>query len=223
MFTDDRQALWWSLVAGSFFWHWGEAGSPCDGPWWLGASSGAGERQAVPVMVLVAGTALGGGCGALAFAGSAVGSPGLCWYCAVGALLSLVLCWGLWGALASLVPCWGTVGSPGFAGTVLGEVGSPGLLVLCWGAVGRPGFAGTVLGAVGSLLCWYCAGGCGEPWLCWYCAGGCGEPWLHWYCAGGCGEPLLRWYCAGGYGEPWLHWYCTGGLWRALALLGNLE
>ena len=51
MFTDDRQALWWSPVAGSFFWCWGEAGSPCDGPWWLGASSGAGERQAVPVMV----------------------------------------------------------------------------------------------------------------------------------------------------------------------------
>ena len=110
MFTDDRQALWWSPVAGSFFWCWREADSPCDGPWWLGASSGTGERHAVPVMV-----------------------PGG-WYCtggAVGALASLVLCWGggcekpwlhwycaggLWGALASLVLCWGAVGSPGFAG-----------------------------------------------------------------------------------------------------------
>ena len=148
MFTDDRQALWWSLVAGSFFWYWREADSPCHGPWWLGASSGTGERQAVPVMV-----------------------PGG-WYCAGGlwgALALLVLCWGLWGALALLVLCWGAVGSPGFAGTVLGGCGEPwlcwycagglwgalALLVLCWGAVGSPGFAGTVLG------------GCWEPWLRW--------------------------------------------------------
>ena len=135
MFTDDRQALWWSLVAGSFFWFWGEADSPCGGPWWLGASSGTGERQAVPVMV-----------------------PGG-WYCTGGLwgdLASLVLCWGLWGALALLVLCWGAVGSPGFAGTVLGGCGEPwlrwycagglwgalALLVLCWGAVGSPGFTG---------------------------------------------------------------------------------
>ena len=170
MFTDDRQALWWSLVAGSFFWCWREAGSPCDGPWWLGASSGTGERQAVLVMVPGGWYCTGGGlwepwlhwyC-----AGGAVGSPGFpgtvlgLW----GALASLVLCWGLWGALASLVLCWGAVGSPGFTGTVLGGCVEPWLcwycagglwgalasLVLCWRAVGSPGFAGTVLGAVGS-------------------------------------------------------------------------
>ena len=189
MFTDDRQALWWSPVAGSFFWCWREAGSPCDGPWWLGASSGTGERQAVPVMV-----------------------PGG-WYCTGG---------GAVGALASLVLCWGLVGSPGFTGTVLGGCGEPWLrwycagglwgalasLVLCWEAVGRPGFAGTVLG------------GCGEPWLRWYCAGGCGEPWLRWYCAGGLwgalaslvlcwgavGSPGFAGTLLGGCGEPWLHW-----------------
>ena len=161
MFTDDRQVLWWSPVAGSFFWCWREAGSPCDGPWWLGASSGTGERQAVPVMVPGGWYYTGG-----------YGEPWLRWYCA----------WGLWGALASLVLCWGAVWSPGFAGTVLGGCGEPWLcwycawglwgalasLVLCWGAVGSPGFTGTVLG------------GCGEPWLHWYFAGSCGEPWLHW-------------------------------------------
>ena len=174
MFTDDRQALWWSLVAGSFFWYWREADSPCDGPWWLGASSGTGERQAVSVMV-----------------------PGG-WYCAGGlwgALALLVLCWGamgspgfagtvlgLWGALASLVLCWGAVGSPSFAGTVLGLWGALASLVLCWGAVGSPGFAGTVLG------------GCGEPWLRWYCAGGLwGALASLVLCWGGCGEPWLRW------------------------------
>ena len=162
MFTDDRQALWWSLVAGSFFWFWGEADSPCDGPWWLGASSGSGERQAVPVMVPGGWYCTGRLWGALV-----AGEP----YCALGG-------YGFAGT-----------GSPGFAGTVLGDCGEPwlrwycagglwgalALLVLCWGAVGSPGFAGTVLG------------GCGEPWLCWYCAvlGGCGEPWLRWYCAGG--------------------------------------
>ena len=97
-------------------------GTPCGGPRWLGVSSGAGERQAVPVMVpggwelllalergrqslwwsLVAGTALGG-----------LWELWLHWYCAGGA-----------------------VGSPGFASTVLGAVGSP-------------GFAGTVLGGCG--------------------------------------------------------------------------
>ena len=135
MFTDDRQALWWSPVAGSFLWCWREAGSPCDGPWWLGASSGTGERQAVPVMV-----------------------PGG-WYCtggAVGALASLVLCWGGCGEPWLRWYCAGAVGSPGFAGTVLGGCGEPWLhwycagglwgalasLVLCWGAVGSPGFAG---------------------------------------------------------------------------------
>ena len=145
MFTDDRQALWWSLVAGSFFWHWGEAGSPCDGPWWL---------------------VLHWGCGELWLRWYCAG--GL-W----GALASLVLCWGLWGVLASLVLCWGAVGSPSFAGTVLGLWGALASLVLCWGAVGSPGFAGTVLRGCGEpWLHWYCAGGCGEPWLRWYCAGG---------------------------------------------------
>ena len=136
-----RQSLWWSLVAGSFFWHWREAGSPCDGPWWLVLHWGAVGSPGFTGTVLR-------GCG----------EPWLHWYCAGG----------LWGALALLVLCWGTMGSPGFAGTVLGAVGSP-------------DFTGTVLG-------------------------GCGEPWLHWY-------------CAGGYGEPWLCWYCAGGLWGALALL----
>ena len=135
MFTDDRQALWWSPVAGSFFWCWREVGSPCDGPWWLGASSGTGERQAVPVMVPGGWYCTGG-----------LWEPWLHWYCAGG----------LWGALALLVLCLGTVGSPGFAGTVLGGCGEPwlywycagglwralALLVLCWGAVGSPGFAG---------------------------------------------------------------------------------
>ena len=125
-------------------------GRPCGGPWWLGASSGAGERQVVPVMVpggwelllalergrqsLVAGTALG-----------ELWEPWLYWYCAEG----------LWGALASLVLCWGAVGSPGFTGTVLGAVGSPGFAGTVLGAMGSPGFAVTLLG-------------------------GCGEPWLHW-------------------------------------------
>ena len=159
MFTDDR----WSLVAGSFFWCWREACSPCDGPWWL---------------VLH----WGGGCGSPGFAGTVLGcgESWLRWYCAGG----------LWGALALLVLCWGTMGSPGFAGTVLGGCGNPWLcwycagglwealallvlcwglwgalallglywglwgvlasLVLCWGVVGSPGFAGTVLGAVWS-------------------------------------------------------------------------
>ena len=153
MFTDDRQALWWSLVAGIFFWCWREAGSPCDGPWWLGASSCTGDRQAVPVMIPGGWYCREGAVGALALlvlCWGAVGSPGLTgtvlggcgepwlhWYCA-GGYGELWLCWycagGLWGALASLVLCWGAVWSPGFAGTVLG--------------------------------------GCGEPWLCWYCAGG---------------------------------------------------
>ena len=136
MFTDDRQALWWSPVAGSFLWCWREAGSPCDGPWWLGAS-GTGERQAVHVMVPGGWYCTGG-----------LWEPWLHWYCAGGG--------GLWGALALLVLCWGVVGSPGFAGTVLGGCGEPwlhwycagglwgalALLVLCWGAVGSPGFAG---------------------------------------------------------------------------------
>ena len=151
MFTDDRQALWWSPVAGSFPWCWREAGSPCDGPWWLGASSGTGERQAVPVMVPggwyctgglwgpwlhwycagavgspgFAGTVLGA-IGSPGFAGTVLGGcgePWLRWYCAGG----------LWGALASLVLCWGAIGSPGFAGTVLGLWGALASLVLCWG------------------------------------------------------------------------------------------
>ena len=111
-------------VAGSFFWYWREADSPCDGPWWLGASSGTGERQAVPVMVPGGWYCAGGLWGALAslvLCWGAVGSPGftgtvlggcgepwLHWYCAGG----------LWGALASLVLCWGAVGSPGFAGNL---------------------------------------------------------------------------------------------------------
>ena len=189
MFTDDRQALWWSPVAGSFFWCWREAGSPCDGPWWLGASSGTGERQAVPVMVPGGWYCTGGGlCGALAslvlcWGGmwGALALLVLCWGL-WGALALLVLCWGLWGALASLVLCWGAVGSPGFTGTVLGGCVEPwlhwycagglwgalALLVLCWGTVGSPGFAGTVLGAVGS------------PGFAGTVLGGCGEPWLHW-------------------------------------------
>ena len=161
MFTDDRQALWWSPVAGSFLWCWREAGSPCDGPWWLGASSGTGERQAVPVMVPGGWYCTGGlwepwlhwYC-----AGGAVGSPGfastvlggcgepwLCWYCAGG----------LWGALALLVLCWGC-GEPWLRWYCAGGYGEPwlhwycagglwgdlALLVLCWGAVGSPGFAG---------------------------------------------------------------------------------
>ena len=148
MFTDDRQALWWSLVAGSFFWFWGEADSPCDGPWWLGASSGTGERQAVPVMVpggwyctwglwgaLASLVLCWGAMGSPGFAGTVLGGcgePWLRWYCARGlwgALASLVLCWGLWGALASLALCWG----------LWGALAS---LLLCWGAVGSPGFAG---------------------------------------------------------------------------------
>ena len=105
MFTDDRQALWWSLAAGSFFWCWREAGSPCDGPWWLGASSGTGERQAVPVMVPGGWYCTGG-----------LWEPWLHWYCAGGlwgALALLVLCWGLWRALALLVLCWGLWGALG--------------------------------------------------------------------------------------------------------------
>ena len=187
MFTDDRQALWWSPVAGSFLWCWREAGSPCDGPWWLGASSGTGERQAVPVMVpggwyCTGGLwepwlhwyCAGGAVGSPGFAGTVLGGcgePWLRWYCAGG----------LWGALASLVLCWGC-GKPWLRWYCAGGYGEPwlcwycagglwgalALLVLCWGAVGSPGFTGTVLGAVGSpgftgtLL-----GGCGEPWLCW--------------------------------------------------------
>ena len=148
MFTDDRQALWWSPVAGSFFWCWREAGSPCDGPWWLGASSGTGERQAVPVMVPGGWYCTGGAVGALALLVLCWGlwgalaslvlcwglwEPWLHWYCAGGlwgALALLVLCWGLWGALASLVLYWGTVGSPGFAGTLLGGL---------WGALASLG------------------------------------------------------------------------------------
>ena len=151
MFTDDRQALWWSLVAGSFFWCWREAGSPCDGPWWLEASSGAGKRQAVPVMVPGGWYCTGG-----------LWELWLCWYCAGlwGALASLVLCWGLWGALASLVLCWGLWGALA-------------LLVLCWGAVWNPGFTGTVLGAMGSPgFTGTVLGGCREPWLLWYFGGG---------------------------------------------------
>ena len=147
MFTDDRQALWWSPVAGSFLWCWREAGSPpvmvpggwyCTGglwePWlhWYCAWGAVGSPG-------FAGTVLGG-----------CGEPWLCWYCAGG----------LWGALASLVLCWGC-GKPWLcwycAGGLWGALAS---LVLCWGTVGSPGFTGTVLG------------GCGEPWLCWYFAGG---------------------------------------------------
>ena len=183
MFTDDRQALWWSLVAGSFFWFWGEADSPCDGPWWLGASSGTGERQAVPVMVPGGWYCTGGLWGALAllvlcwgamgspgFAGTvlgAMGSPGFAgtvlglW----GALALLVLCWGLWGALASLVLCWGAVGSPGFAGTVLGGYGEPWLRWYCvgglWGALASLVLCWGLWGALASLvLCW---GAVGSP------------------------------------------------------------
>ena len=152
MFTDDRQALWWSPVAGSFLWCWREAGSPCDGPWWLGASSGTGERQAVPVMVPGGWYCTGG-----------LWEPWLHWYCAGG----------LWGALASLVLCWGVVGSPGLTGTVLGGYGEPWLCWYCAGAVGSPGFAGTVLEAMGSPgFAGTVLGGCGEPWLHWYFAGG---------------------------------------------------
>ena len=103
----------------------------CDGPWWLGASSGAGERQAVPLMVPGGWYCTGGAVGALA-------SLVLLW----GALALLVLCWGLWGALALLVLCWGAVGIPGFAGTVLGAVGSPGFAGTVLGTVGSPGFTG---------------------------------------------------------------------------------
>ena len=195
-------------------------GRPCGGPRWLGASSGAGERQAVPVMVPGGWYCTGGGAvGALALlvlCWGGCGEPWLHWYCA-GGYGEPWLCWycagGLWGALASLVLCWGTVWSPGFVGTVLGAVGSPAFtgtvltlaslvlcwglwgalasLVLCWGAVGSPGFVGTVLGD------------CVEPWLCWYCAGGCGEPWLHWYCARELwGALALLVLCWGAVGSP---------------------
>ena len=131
MFTDDRQALWWFPVAGSFLWCWREAGSPCDGPWWLGASSGTGERQAVPVMVPGDWYCTGG-----------LWEPWLHWYCAGGygePWLHWYCAGGLWGALASLVLCWGAVGSPGFTGTVLGGCGEP---WLCWY------FAGGLWGAL---------------------------------------------------------------------------
>ena len=140
MFTDDRQALWWSLVAGSFFWCWGEAGSPCDGPWQLEASSGTGERQAVPVMV-----------------------PGG-WYCTEGlwvALALLVLYWGAMGSPGFAGTLLGGCGKPWlhwyYAGGLWGALA---LLVLYWGAMGSPGFAGTLLGGCGEpWLCWYCTGG----------------------------------------------------------------
>ena len=187
MFTDDRQALWWSPVAGGFFWCWREAGSPCDGPWWLGASSGTGERQAVPVMVPGGWYCTGGAVGALA---SLVlcwgcGEPWLHWYCtgeAVGSPGFAGTVLGLWGALASLVLCWG----------LWGALAS---LVLCWGAVGSPGFAGTVLG------------GCVEPWLHWYCAGGLwGALALLVLCWGAMWSPGFAGTVLGGCGEPWLHW-----------------
>ena len=156
MFTDDRQALWWSLVAGSFFWYWREADSPCDGPWWLGASSGTGERQAVPVMV-PGGWYCTGAVGSSVFAGTVLGGygePWLRWYCAGGygePWLRWYCAGGLWGALALLVLCWG-YGEPWLRWYCAGGLwGALALLVLCWGAVGSPGFAGTVLG------------GCGEP------------------------------------------------------------
>ena len=131
MFTDDRQALWWSPVAGSFFWCWREAGSPCDGPWWLGASSGTGKRQAVPVMVPGGWYCTGGAVRALAslvLCWGGCGEPWLHWYCAQGygkPWLHWYCAGGLWGALALLVLCWGAVWSPGFAGTVLGGCGEP--------------------------------------------------------------------------------------------------
>ena len=133
-------------------------GRPCGGPWWLGASSGARERQAVPVMV-------SGGWELLLALEREADSPcdGPWW---------LVLHWGAVGALALLVLCWWTVWSPGFAGTVLGGCGEPwlcwycagglwgalALLVLCWGLWGV--LASLVLywglwGALASLvLCW---------------------------------------------------------------------
>ena len=198
MFTDDRQALWWSLVAGSFFWFWGEADSPCDGPWWLGASSGSGERQAVPVMV-----------------------PGG-WYCTGrlwGALALLVLCWGAMGSPGFAGTVLGTMGSPGFTGTVLGGCGEPWLRWYCAGAMGSPGFAGTVLGGCGEpWLRWYCAGGLwgalASLVLCWGAVGS-----LLVLCWGAVGSPGFGGTVLGGCGEPWLHWYCAGGLWGALALL----
>ena len=128
MFTDDRQALWWSLVAGSFFWFWGEADSPCDGPWWLGASSG-GLWGALASLALCWGAV-----GSPGFTGTVLGGygePWLCWYCAGGygePWLRWYCAGGLWGALALLVLCWGAVGSPGFAGTVLGLWGALALL-----------------------------------------------------------------------------------------------
>ena len=178
MFTDDRQALWWSLVAGSFFWYLREAGSPCDGPWWL---------------------VLHWGCGELWLRWYCAG--GL-W----GALASLVLCWGLWGALALLVLCWGAVGSPSFAGTVLGLWGALASLVLCWGGgCGEPWLcwycAGGLWGALASLvLCW---GAGGSPGFAGTVLGGCGEPWLHWYCAGGLWGALASLVlCWGAVGSP---------------------
>ena len=217
MFTDDRQALWWSVVAGSFFWHWRETGSPCDGPWWLGASSGTGERQAVPVMVPGGWYCTGG-----------LWEPWLHWYCAGGAV-------GSPGFAGTVL---GAVGSPSFAGTVLGLWRALASLVLCWGAVGSPGFAGTVLGAVwspgfaGTVL-----GGCGEPWLCWYCTGGLwgalaslvlywgavGSPGFAGTVLGAVGSPGFTGTVLGGCGEPWLCWYFAGGLLGALASLRNLE
>ena len=168
MFTDDRQALWWSLVAGSFFWFWGEADSPCDGPWWLGASSGTGERQAVPVMVpggwyctgelwgaLASLVLCWGAMGSPGFAGTVLGGcgePWLCWYCAGGlwgALALLVLCWGLWGALVLLVLCWGLWGALASLVLCWGLWEALVLLVLCWG----------LWGALASLvLCWGAVG-----------------------------------------------------------------
>ena len=205
MFTEDGQALWWSLVAGSFFWFWGEADSPCDGPWWLGASSGTGERQAVPVMVPGGWYCTGGAVGSPGFAGTVLGGcgePWLHWYCAGG----------LWGALASLVLCWG-YGEPWLrwycAGGLWGALAS---LVLCWGAVGSPGFAGTVLG------------GCGEPWLHWYCA------WGLWgalaslvLCWGAVGSPGFAGTVLGGCGQPWLRWYCAEGAVGSPGFAGNLD
>ena len=113
-------------------------GSPCDGPWWLGASSGTGERQAVPVMVPGGWYCTGGlwkpwlcwyCCGELwlhCYCTGGWGEPWLYWYCAGG----------LWGALASLVLCWGC-GEPWLCWYCAGGLWRAlALLVLCWGAVG---------------------------------------------------------------------------------------
>ena len=183
MFTDDRQALWWSLVAGSFFWHWREADSPCDGPWWLGASSGTGERQAVPVMVPGGWYCTGG-----------LWEPWLHWYCAGG----------LWGALALLILCWGAVGSPGFAGTVLGGYGELWLRWYCAGGYGEPWLRWYCAGGCGEpWLRWYCAGGLwgalASLVLCWGLWGALALLVLYW---GVVGSPGFAGTLLGGCGEP---------------------